>query len=128
MRKQELLDALAKHADALNSGYDTASQWLARYPEHEPELRTFLQLASEIKKVLVPVDVPDQFRLQLHHGLMIQPLPFTDDETGRPKRVWLGVAAVGSLLSLAGLSLLLSRRLRSVTSEGVTGAVATVRS
>jgi hypothetical protein len=124
MQKEDLLDVLADHADALNRGHDSASHWLARYPVHEAELRILFHLASEIKKALVPVDVPDQFRLRLHHGLLIQPLPLSDDAAGRPNRVWLGVAAVGSLLSLAGLSLLLTRRLRSVTSEGVTHPVA----
>ena len=122
--KQDLLaEALTRHADALNKGEDISGQLLAAQPEHEQELDSLFRLATAIKGSLVAVPVP-AFRANLRLALEFQaPAQIT---VGRPparyKTVAMAVAATGSLLSIAGLSLILVRRRRGSTQPAATVA------
>jgi hypothetical protein len=122
--KQDLLaEALTRHADALNKGEDISGQLLAAQPEHEQELDSLFRLATAIKGSLVPMPVPS-FRADLRRALEFQApaqiavgLP-----PARYKTVVMAVAATGSLLSIAGLSLILVRRRRGSTQPATTVA------
>ena len=122
--KHELLDeSLTRHADALIKGEDISGQLLAALPEHEQELDSLFRLATAIKGSLVPVPVP-AFRADLRRALEFQaPAQIA---IGRPparyKTVVMAAAATGSLLSIAGLSLLLVRRRRGSTQPATTVA------
>jgi len=122
--KQDLLaEALTRHADALNKGEDISGQLLASQPEHEQELDSLFHLATAIKGSLVRVPVP-AFRGDLRRALEFQaPAQIS---VGRPparyKTVVMAAAATGSLLSIAGLSLILVRRRRGSTQPATTVA------
>jgi hypothetical protein len=122
--KHELLDeSLTRHADALIKGVDISGELLAAQPEHEQELDTLFRLAAAIKGSLVPVPVP-AFRADLRRALEFQ-AP-AEIAVGRPparyKTVVMAAAATGSLLSIAGLSLILVRRRRGSTQPATTVA------
>ena len=122
--KQDLLDeALTRHADALIQGEDISGQLLASQPEHAQELDSLFRLAMAIKGSLVPVAVP-AFRADLRRALEFQaPVQIA---VGRPsagyRTVMMVAAATGSLLSIAGLSLILVRRRRGSTQPAATVA------
>jgi flagellar biogenesis protein FliO len=113
MKKDELAEILATHADALVEGRDISAQFLAHFPEQSAELSSLFQLASSIRSALTPVSSPD-FRSRLQSQLTdyAPSGPITITPTARPKMVWL-VAAAGSLLSVAGLAIWALRRFRA---------------
>ena len=123
MKHDLLTESLTRHADALNRGEDISGALMAEQPEHRQELDALLSLAVAIKDSLVPVAVP-AFRADLRRALEFQaPVQIA---IGRPptryKTVVMAAAATGSLLSIAGLSLILFRRRRSTTQPAATVA------
>lgn len=120
MNRWKLASILSEHADGLNEGIDTAAQLLADYPQASAELESLFQLASSLKKVLVPVRAPVNFVSRLHQDLVnYSPPKVVTKEAQSGQRILLvGVAAAGSVLSVAGLVLLVLRRLKS---SGKTG-------
>lgn len=116
MKEVEMADFLAAHAEALVSGADE-KQWLAGYERHEVEAAApLLEVARLLQRVLVPVPTPAPFRTRLREALSGGAAigsgvkgTVTVSSRRRP-RVWLGAAAVGSILSLAGLLFFWRRR------------------
>ena len=120
MKKKELIELLSDHADALNAG-QTGSDMLDRRPtEENVELASLFLLAEEIKAALIPVPVP-AFREQLRRQLKTyEPAKVTigSSSIGRKQKL-IFVAIAGSTLSVAGIVVVLLRRLRSTTDEVV---------
>lgn len=116
MKEVEMADFLAAHAEALVSGVDE-KQWLAGSEQHEVEAAApLLEVARLLQRVLVPVPTPTPFRTRLREALS-GGAPTTSGmerkvtvSARRRPRVWLGAAAVGSILSLAGLLFFWRRR------------------
>jgi hypothetical protein len=106
MRKGELAEILALHAEALNAGKEQADLLLARYPEQSSELAALLWLARSVQSALVPVKPRPAFSASLRQELARQ-RPADDDDSRR--LLWWG-AALGSALSVAGLVFLIIRR------------------
>ena len=104
MISPELLDALSFHADALNQGQDMTDALASRYALIAPEAAPFFYLARELQKALVPVTTP----VTLRTGLRARLVGKLEDRWR--KHTWMALAAAGSLLSLAGLTVLLKRR------------------
>ncbi|MEJ2746837.1 MAG: hypothetical protein P8183_02810 [Anaerolineae bacterium] len=103
MKRHELIDLLADHADALNegAGYDDVSAGLT----NGSSVVALLQLAQAVKRVLVPVSPSPFFQLELK-GRLLQ----DEDSVGKrplPKTIWLGAA-----VSVVGLAIFLLRRVR----------------
>jgi hypothetical protein len=118
MKKDELIDILAAHADALIEGRDISAQFLTRFPEQSTELSALFQLASSVRSALTPVSSPDfSSRLQRQLTDYAPSGPITIAPIARPKMVWL-VAAAGSVLSVAGLAIWAIRRFRAPGSRG----------
>jgi hypothetical protein len=116
MKHNPITETLSRHVEALIRGEDIAANLLAERPLQDQELEPLMNLAAAIKQALVPVPVP-AFRADLHRALAYQaPAQIA---IGRPparyKNVVMAAAATGSLLSIAGLSLILVRRRRSAT-------------
>jgi hypothetical protein len=110
MKTRDLIELLADHADALNQGRDTTAALLNHYGQDTPDLATWLSLARSLKASLEPVAPADAFKANLHQQLL-QSRP---NPTSQPIRSiwWIGAAAVGSLLPLAGLLIWFFRRPR----------------
>lgn len=119
MKRRELLDLLADHADELNRSEDAVDfdlvGWLADYGSTTamPSLLALLQLAQAVKRALVPVQPSALFRSELGFRLVQEELvgkrPF-------PREVWWGAAAAG----VVGLVLLLFRFLSGRSRSTVT--------
>lgn len=122
MREIELVNLLAAQAEALVFGTDE-EQWLSDYDPHTlAAAQPLMALARLLQRALVPVPTPAPFRSQLRRKLSSGARTAGSAETPpataasvtlsdrRRPRVWLGAAAVGSVLSLAGLLFFWRRR------------------
>lgn len=114
MNRWELAAILSAHADGLIEGVDTADQLLSEYPQASAELGSLFGLAAALQSVLVPVRAPVRFVSRLHEDLMTySPAESTVKAPRSGQKVLLvGVATAGSVISVAGLVLLVLRRLR----------------
>lgn len=114
MKQVDLVELLADHADALNKTEDAAAfdneAWLAyRLPGASPAILPLLQVAHAVKKVLPPVHAPLRLRLAFAPQLG-QPIV---EERPYFRLLWWGTAVLGSLLSITGLLVYLSKRWKS---------------
>ncbi|HSM58672.1 MAG TPA: hypothetical protein VK879_21135 [Candidatus Sulfomarinibacteraceae bacterium] len=125
MGNDALLDLLSAHADALNQGQESVGRLLRSYPALPPGARPMLALAWQLKQTLVPVPVPPSFRAELRRQLHTaagegRPAPMVVSTGGRWRPLWMGAAALGSLLPLLGLLLFWRRRQRTHPLAGAT--------
>ena len=113
MQQHELLQFLTAHADALNVGAEEVQRLLRRYPLLAAETAPLLYLAQQLKQTLVPVVVPAAFREELRAQLTEPQQKRGVGSPGSSRTLWLGAAAVGSLLPVVGLILFWLRRQRT---------------
>jgi len=120
MNEQKRADALNAHAEALIVDPDEAGPLLELDPELAAELGSLFQLSKELRGTLVPVSVP-AFKARLRRQLeSYAPAEVTiGPSITRQRRMWLAVATAGSMLSIAGILVVLIRRLRP-SSDGTT--------
>ncbi len=118
MTEELTAQVVSAHANGLCRAEDHAQEYLQLFPELGDELASLFELAAEVKRVLAPAHPAPAFRGELHRELiqtaehrLAEPLPSRPAWQG----VMLGVAALGSALSVAGLVgyLLALRRARS---------------
>lgn len=114
MKQIDLVELLADHADALNKAEDAAAfdneAWLAyRLPGASPAILPLLQMAQAVKKVLPPLHAP----LRLHRSFQHNPGQSVVEERPYFRLLWWGTAVLGSLLSITGLLVYLSKRWKS---------------
>ena len=110
MKEVEVANLLAAQAEALVSGTDE-EQWLADYDSHTlASAQHLMEVARLLRRVLVPVPTPTPFRSHLRQALHSGREGMVTVSDRRRPRVWLGAAAVGSVLSLAGLLFFWRRR------------------
>jgi len=113
MDDRRLEEILNRHADAIIEGRDIGSQLLADLPGNLAEVELLLRLASTLKETLVPKTVP-AFKQRLRKALEYQAPSEIRLSPPTPvfRKVLMGLAATGSILSIAGLSFILFRRRR----------------
>lgn len=71
MKEELLIEVLVAHADHLNAdGDDSTDTYLAMFPEDRETLAPLLELATQLRLVLAPVEMPPAFRKQLHAALV----------------------------------------------------------
>jgi hypothetical protein len=118
MKRRELVDLLADHADVLNDNEADAAGWVDnRVPlTAVSTLLTLLQLAQAVKRVLVPVAPSPVFRSALKTQLSQAEL-CGDGKRPLAKTIWVGAA-----VSVIGLTIYLLRRFR-LAGDGVATAV-----
>lgn len=111
MKKRELQDLLALHADHLVAGRDQTEELLAWYGGEVPDLAPLLQMAQRLRRALLPVSPRPGFVQQLQQDLRQgnRQLTVTVPESPRIS-TWLGAMTLGSLLSLIGVILFLRRQ------------------
>lgn len=116
MKRREMVALLAEHADALND--DTAVTWLADHSSVTAvsSMRTLLQLAQAVQRVMVPVAPSLLFQTSLKKQLAQSELE-SEEKRPFPKTIWVGAA-----VSVVGLVIFLVRRLR-LAGDGVVTAV-----
>jgi len=115
MKRKEVVNFLASHADALIKGMDMTPRFRSRFPEDLSELAPLLQLAEAVKDALPPVPSPE-FKKKLGRKLLeYGPAEITVNPSIPQLRwLWLAVAGVTSALSITGVVLLLLRRSKVV--------------
>ena len=107
MKRRELVDLLADHAEALNVG--AGDDWLAGAGSFTAvsSLLSLFQLAQAVKRALVPVAPSPLFRADLKRQLVQSPVI---SEAKRPFPVTI---VVGTAVSVIGFTIFLLRRLRT---------------
>jgi len=121
MADREWIEILATHADKLNAGTNEEAAYLATLPEHQDTLEPLLALARKVKDALAPVEPDSAFCENLRLGLLAaarQRLASQlslraegSTKSQRPvhlfrrhrKEILIGAAAVGSVVSVAGI-------------------------
>jgi len=125
MADREWIEILAIHADKLNVGANEEAAYLATLPEHQDTLQPLLALARKVKDALAPVEPDAAFcedlRLSLlaaarqwlasRLSLRAEPQAEGSPKSQRPthllrrhrKEILIGAAAVGSVVSVAGI-------------------------
>jgi hypothetical protein len=114
MMDNEIADLLAEHADGLNLEADVSGQLLEENSELSAELATLFELARSLKTTLVPVNAA-AFKTSLRRRLERRsPQPHLIKRiTSRQNIIWVVVAAAGSVLSIAGVILIVLRKVKS---------------
>ncbi len=110
----EIAELLAEHADGLNLEADVSGQLLEENSDHSAELATLFELARSLKTTLVPVNAA-AFKASLRHRLEGRsPQPHLIKRiTSSQNIIWVVVAAAGSVLSIAGVLLIVLRKVKS---------------
>jgi hypothetical protein len=116
MANREWIEILATHADKLNAGVNEEAAYLATLPEHQDTLQPLLALARKVKDALAPVEPDPAFcenlRLSLlaaAHQRLASRLSSTKSQRSvhlfrrHRKEILIGAAAVGSVVSVAGI-------------------------
>ena len=107
MEDKMLAEILSAHANLLKREQGKGSDYLAMFPDYQDELRPLLETAERVKNVLRPVEPSPEFCQSLYDDLLAA--AHRRLEEGAPelaksprKRILIGAAAVGSVVSLAG--------------------------
>lgn len=103
MELPALSEILMTHADGLNQGVDQTHQLVERYADIFPELPVLLRLGQLLKQVLVPIKARPAFSQELRRHLLGQPLVLPASVPASNRRIWIGAATVGSILSVTGV-------------------------
>ena len=121
MADREWIEILATHADRLNAGTNEEAAYLATLREHQDTLQPLLALARKVKDALAPVEPDSAFCENLRLGLLAAARQRLASRLSlraegstkfqRPvhlfrrhrKEILIGAAAVGSVVSVAGI-------------------------
>jgi hypothetical protein len=121
MADREWIEILATHADRLNAGTNEEAAYLATLPERQDTLQPLLALARKVKDALVPVQPDPAFHENLRLSLLAAAHQWSasrlslraegSTKSQRPvhlfrrhrKEILIGAAAVGSVVSVAGI-------------------------
>jgi hypothetical protein len=117
MADREWIEILATHADKLNAGVNEEAAYLATLPEHQEDtLQPLLALARKVKDALAPVEPAPAFCENLRLSLLAAARQrlvsrLSSTKSQRPiylfrrhrKEILIGAAAVGSVVSVAGI-------------------------
>jgi hypothetical protein len=119
MSDNVVVEVLAAHADHLTGDGPESEHYLNLFPAYRAELTPLLRIAERVKATLVPVNPSPAFEAGLKQDLLeaaIQRAEEKEDKKRvsflRRRGVLIGAAAVGSVLSVAGIiaALLLRQR------------------
>ncbi len=120
MPENVLVEVLAAHADRLVGNQANGEDFLELFPDHKAELAPLLRVAERVKAVLVPVTPTPAFETGLKKDLLEAAIRRVEEQKSKKKVSFLrrrGVligAAVGSVLSVAGIIAALLWRQRSI--------------
>ncbi len=117
MHEDVIADILAAHADHLVRNQSRDEDYLSLLCDHRAELAPLLQIAKRVRAILVPVAPSPAFEAGLRQDLLVAAIQRTEEQRVpflRRKGVIIGAAAVGSVLSVAGIVAALLWRQRSI--------------
>ena len=115
-----VVEVLAAHADNLAGNEANSEEYLDLFPTYQEELGPLLRIADRVKAALSPVVVSSEFEASLKKDLLEAALQRAEEQSSerqvsflRRRGVLIG-AAVGSVLSVAGIITALLLRQRSI--------------
>ena len=122
MSERVLTEILAAHADHLARGEDREEEYLTLFAEYRNELAPLLGIARQVKEVLAQVQPSEAFRRRLHNDLVATA---RQRLAAGPRRYWsvwrrpwvIGVAALGSVVSIASAVGVIAYRRRNRTAK-----------
>lgn len=104
MKDKRLTQALAVYADDLNRGLSNREACLRQFPDRSGELEAWLDITEQIQQALVPVQPSTAFVKDLARQLTdIGGRTVEGAVRDRWQGLFIGVAAIGSALSVIGL-------------------------
>lgn len=111
MDNKARVNILSTHADRLIEGENIAQRFVQRQASLPPEVVSLLSLAHRVRRVLVPVAVPEPFRRELREELLAHSDKHLAPAPERSLRLlWYSLAAAGSVLPLLGIFVWRRRR------------------
>ena len=121
MSDNVIVEVLAAHADHLIGNEADSADYLTLFPAYRAELGPLLRIAERVKGVLVPVTLSPAFESGLKQELLATATQRAEEQGQgrkvsflRRRGVLIGAAAVGSVLSVAGIVAALLLRQRSI--------------
>jgi hypothetical protein len=121
MAENVVVEVLAAHADRLVGNEANGEDYLNLFPDYQAELTPLLRIAERVKAVLVPVMPSPAFEAGLKQDLLAAAIGRAEGQKNRKpvsflrrRGVLIGAAAVGSVLSVAGIVAALLWRQRSI--------------
>jgi hypothetical protein len=117
MHEDVIADILAAHADHLVRNQSRNEDYLSLLCDYRAELVPLLQIAERVRAKLVPVAPSPAFEAGLRQDLLAAARQRTEEPRVpflRRKGIIIGAAAVGSVLSVAGIVAALLWRQRSI--------------
>lgn len=112
MKKKEIRDLLARHADALFLNEAATDDFLVEINENDDQVASLLSLAASLKEALVPVVQVPSYR---RYWDAISEYPTQEVIIRQGRRIpilWLAIAIIGSLLSLVSIIIVVVRYFR----------------
>lgn len=121
MNEEQLQDFISRYTDSLLRGEGQVDGWTSLEAADDEAATPLMNLSLAIKDALKPVSPISAYRERLRDALEFQASAEISiaPPTPRFRKVLMGVAAAGSIISIAGLSLIFFRRRRE-TSQPVT--------
>jgi hypothetical protein len=112
----ELVDYLDEFVASLEGGEEATGSGV-----FGGEMPAFLHLITLLHKALTPIQPKPSYTTTLKQTLLgqtplNQPVPTVETPPSR-RRLWVGAAAIGSILSVTGVTLFFVRRFRAVTPQ-----------
>ena len=120
MSDNVVVEVLAAHADRLMDDGPESEDYLNLFPAYRAELTPLLEIAERVKAALVPVTPSPAFEAGLKQDLLAAAIQRAEERESRKqvsflrRRGLLIGAAVGSVLSVAGIITALLLRQRSI--------------
>ena len=124
MSDNVVVEVLAAHADHMISdeaGGAGSKDYLDLFPDYRAELKPLLGIAERVKATLVPVTPSPAFETGLKQDLVAAAIQRAKEKEERKRvsflrrrGVLIGAAAVGSVLSVAGIVAALLLRQRAI--------------
>ena len=115
-----VVEVLAAHADNLAGNEANSEEYLDLFPTYKEELGPLLRIADQVKAALLPVAASSEFEAGLKQDLLEAAIQRAEEREQRQqvsflrRRGLLIGAAVGSVLSVAGIITALLLRQRSI--------------
>jgi hypothetical protein len=119
MSDKVVVEVLAAHADHLMGDGPESEDYLKLFPDYRAELKPLLRIAERVRAALVPVRPSPAFEAGLKQDLIEAAIQRAEERENkkrvsfiRRRGVLIGAAAIGSVLSVAGIvaALLLRQR------------------
>ncbi|HET6446950.1 MAG TPA: hypothetical protein VFI27_20485 [candidate division Zixibacteria bacterium] len=127
MNEEEYSKFIEEYTTVMTTDKGTSASSRSDFSEESLEMKSLFTLANSVESVLVPVKAPS-FRASLGQRLALrqEDKPKFRALATRQNVVWMAVAAAGSFISIAGVVLLVIKKLKNTGRREQTTAAASI--